>query len=185
MSAKIREVEVKYRIADAEAVIEALESRGATWSAPVCQDDQAYAPAGWDYSRSKLGVAFARLRTQDGCCVFTVKVPRANEMACVEHETLVADRDQMHQAITAMGYAPTVRIVKTRRAARLGDMQFCLDEVEHAGTFLEIETTLHDYSEAELAVQTRLDDFATSLGITTQRVRDTYDSLVRASLAAA
>jgi adenylate cyclase class IV len=42
----------------------------------------------------------------------TVKTPLDNEMACAEQETAVADRAQMHQAVLAMGFVPTVRIVK-------------------------------------------------------------------------
>ncbi|MEU4536983.1 CYTH domain-containing protein [Streptosporangium sp. NPDC023825] len=65
-----------------------------------------------------------------------------NAMACLEHETTVADREQMHHAITLMGFHPTVRIVKTRRTATLGSMTICVDEVEHAGAFVEIERTV-------------------------------------------
>ena len=79
----------------------------------MVQDDQAYAVAGWRYGQSKLGVPFARLRTEAGRHVFTVKVPGDNELSCAEHETAVADRDEMHMAVVAMGFTPTVRIVKT------------------------------------------------------------------------
>ena len=178
-SVTVKEVEVKYRIdTDHTAVTAAVEALGATWSHPVDQDDQAYAPAYWGYGMSKLGVPFARLRTQDGACLFTVKIPRANEMACEEHETLVADRDGMHAALLAMGWVPTVRIVKTRRTAALGDVSLCLDTVEHAGVFLEAETMTTD---DDLVVQARLDKFVGSLGVSIERVTDTYDSLVRAA----
>ncbi len=88
---------------------------------------------------SKVGVAFARLRTQDGRHLFTLKKPLDNEMACLEDETEVADRDEMHRAILAMGCHPTVRIVKTRRTATSDELSLCLDKVEHAGVFLEVE----------------------------------------------
>jgi adenylate cyclase class 2 len=132
----------------------------------VRQDDQAYAQDGWHYGLSKLGVAFARLRTQDGRHLFTLKRPVDNELACPEFETEVADRDQ------------TVRIVKTRRTARLGELSLCLDEVEHAGVFLEIEKVIGPDQSGE-AGQAELDTFARSFGVDLERTTETYDSLVR------
>ena len=113
-----REIEVKYRVADAADMELALATGSLVLSTPVHQDDQAYAPYGWSYGMSKQGVPFARLRTQDGRQLFTLKRPTDNELACLEFETEVADRDQMHEAVVHMGFYPTVRIVKTRRTAR-------------------------------------------------------------------
>ncbi|MGH8791249.1 MAG: class IV adenylate cyclase [Stackebrandtia sp.] len=184
MDVQTREIEVKYRVDDSHAVAEVLARRGAVWSFPVSQDDQAYAPADWDYSKSKLGVAFARLRTEGGRHVFTVKIPQANEQACAEHETEVANRERMHLALLAMGWAPTVRIVKTRLTARLQDVWLCVDDVEHAGAFLEVEA-MASGGEGDLEVQERLEAFVLSLGVAGERVSDTYDSLVRQALARA
>lgn len=182
MSGGAMEIEVKYRLDDRDlpALERAVAARGAVLSPPVRQDDQAFAPQGWSYGQSKVGVTFARLRTEDGRHVFTIKTPVENEMACLEHETEVADRDQMHCAVVAMGFYPTVRIVKTRRTAALGDLRLCLDEVERAGLFIEVEKLVSD-AEAGTAAQDELDRFARSLGVAPQRTTDTYDSLVRAA----
>jgi len=80
------------------------------------QDDQAYAPESWAYGDDRRGVPFARLRTVGGGHVFTLKRPAENVLSCEEHETAVADREQMHHAVVAMGIRPTARIVKMRRA---------------------------------------------------------------------
>lgn len=61
----MREVEVKYCVDDLEALLIALKDRGIELSGPVYQDDQAYAPDGWQFGDSKLGVSFVRLRTVD------------------------------------------------------------------------------------------------------------------------
>ena len=177
-----REIEVKYRVLDPAGLDTALRVRDLTFSPSVHQDDQAYAQDGWHYGLSKLGVAFARLRTQDGQHLFTLKRPVDNELDCLEFETEVADRDQMHEAIVHMGFYPSVRIVKTR-TARLGELSLCLDEVEHAGAFLEIEKVIGPGQSGE-AVQAELDAFARSLGVDLERTTETYDSLVRAALAA-
>ena len=113
----MREVEVKYRVQDLDALIAALHMRGIALSEPFSQDDQAYAPDGWTYGDDRSGVPFAHLRTVECRHVFTVKRPAENVLSCEEYETAVADRDQMHSAIVAMGFRPTVRIVKTRRTS--------------------------------------------------------------------
>jgi adenylate cyclase class 2 len=179
---EMREIEVKYRVYDLAALERELAVRGAALSRPVHQDDQAYAPRGWTYGQPKTGVVFARLRSEGDRCLFTVKMPLDNEMACVEHETAVADRAQMHQAVLAMGFVPTVRIVKTRRSAKLGEIALCVDDVEHAGLFFEVEKVLAA-AERPVAIQDQLDYFARSLGLVLDRVTDTYDSLVRGALA--
>lgn len=184
MSEAVQEVEVKYRVFDLPALERALVARGIVLSAPVRQDDQAFAEAGWSYGQSKVGVAFARLRTQGDRHLFTLKKPVDNEMSCLEHETEIADRRQMHRALEAMGFYPTVRIVKTRRTAAVDDLSLCVDEVEHAGLFVEVEKVVLA-GESGAATQDGLDRFARSFGIELARTTDTYDSLVRAALALA
>ncbi|GAA2407505.1 hypothetical protein GCM10010191_14800 [Actinomadura vinacea] len=183
MSFEVQEIEVKYRVFDGPALEAALAGRGIVLSAPVRQDDQAFAPEGWAYGQSKLGVPFARLRTQDGRHLFTVKTPVANEQACLEQETVVEDREQMHRALLTMGFRPTVRIVKERRTARLaelGGVSVCVDEVAHVGLFVEFESVIA--AESGETAQRELDQLARSLGVELERTSDTYDSLVRAAL---
>jgi adenylate cyclase class 2 len=174
------EVEVKYRVTDPAALRAALVARGVVLSAPVVQDDQAYARVGWEYGQSKIGQPFARLRTEQGRHLLTVKTPVANELSCVEHETEVADREQMHAAIRQLGFYPTVRIRKIRRTATVGLMSLCVDEVDGIGVFLEIERIV-GAGEAGERVQAELDRFAVLLGVPLERTTDTYDSLVRAA----
>jgi adenylate cyclase, class 2 len=179
--AGVQEVEVKYRVLDVEALAQALAAGGVSLSPAVRQDDQAYAPVGWEYSQPKLNVPFARLRTQDGRHLFTVKKPLDNELACLEHESEIVDREQMHAALISMGFYPTVRIVKVRRTGVAHGLSLCLDEVEQAGVFLEVEQ-LVPYGESGEAAQHRLDGFVRSLGVPLQRITDTYDSLIHAAM---
>lgn len=173
----MNEVEVKYRIVNLIEAELALSELGLKLSRAVQQDDQAYAERGWSYGMSKIGVSFARLRTQDGSHLFTVKRPVDNEQSCVEYECEVSDREAMHNAIITMGFYPTVRIVKVRRAAICHEYSVCLDEVKGAGTFLEVERIVSGSSSAA-AVQRELERFVDSLGIYGERTTQTYDSLV-------
>lgn len=173
----MREIEVKYRVEDLEALLVALKTRGIELSEPVLQDDQAYAPAGWQFGDSKTGVCFLRLRTVSGRHYFALKQPAENAQACLEYETEVADRDAMHGAAVQMGFRPTVRIVKTRRTASLQGWSLCVDDVDGAGAFLELERLTPDQADAAV-VQAELAAFAEELGIASVRTSETYDSLV-------
>lgn len=176
----MREIEVKYRVDDLEALQAALKAHGVKLGDPLYQDDQAYAPATWQFGDSKLGIAFLRLRTVSGRHYFTLKQPVSNAQACVEHETEVGDREAMHHAALHMGYRPTVRIAKTRRTATIGDASLCVDDLEGVGGFIEVERLAPDDAD-EHAIQAELAAFVDSLGITASRTTDTYDSLVHAA----
>ncbi|WP_462203530.1 class IV adenylate cyclase [Frankia sp. CcWB3] len=176
----MREVEVKYSVSDLEAVLGALSGRGINLGEAVYQDDQAFAPLGWSFGDSKLGVSFLRLRTVNGRHWFALKQPGANAQDCLEYETEVADRQQMHEAILRMGYWATVRVAKFRRTGRHGEVSLCLDELEGVGTFLELERMVPDDAPAA-AVQEELAAFVASLGVEAVRTVETYDSLVRAA----
>jgi len=180
----VREIEVKYQIQDTEGLLLALKARDIALSAPATQNDQAYAPEGWSYGDSKLGVSFVRLRTVDGQHTFTLKRPAENALSCDEYETAVTDREQMHHAILAMGFRATVRITKVRRTATLPDLELCVDEVAGLGTFLELERMVSDDVPGE-AVQAELAAFVASLAVEATRTEETYDSLVRAAVASA
>lgn len=180
----VREVEVKFLVQDTVALFMALRARGIELSAPVCQDDQAYAPVGWRYGQPKLGVAFARLRTVAGRHMFTVKRPSENALSCEEHECEVSDRGQMHRAIVAMGFYPTVRIEKVRRTANVDEVSLCVDEVAGLGTFLELERMVPEHVPG-VAVQEQLAAFVADLGVAAERTGETYDSLLRGALAPA
>lgn len=177
--AEMQEIEVKYRISRPAALLRALAARQVSLSTPVRQDDQAYAEHGWTYDMSKIGRSFARLRTQSGRHLFTLKVPLANQLACIEHETEVANREQMHEAVLRMGYYPTVRIVKTRRTARIDDMALCVDDVDGLGTFLELEKVVPRDDSGE-ETQRYLSRFVEGLVDAADRIHETYDSLIRA-----
>ncbi len=177
---RVREIEVKYWVDDLEALLVVLKSRGIELSEPVFQDDQAYAPVGWQFGDSKLGVSFLRLRTVQGRHYFTLKQPAGSVQDCLEFETQVTDRQAMHHAVLHMGYRPTVRIAKTRRTATLEDSSLCIDEVEGVGGFLELERLAPDNADAQ-TIQANLAAFVSSLGITAIRTDQTYDSLVHAA----
>ena len=176
----MREIELKYRVDDLEALLVALKSRGIELSELVFQDDQAYASAGWQFGDSKLGVSFLRLRTVQGRHYFTLKQPAGSAQDCLEYETQVTDRQAMRHAALHMGYRPTVRIAKTRRTATLEHCSLRVNDVDGIGGFLELERMAPDHADAQ-AIQANLVAFVSSPGIAATRTDQTYDSLVHAA----
>ncbi len=172
------EIEVKYRVVDGQKLQAALATHGIELSPPVHQDDQAYAPHTWTPDSSRIGVTFVRLRSQNGRHTFTTKTPVDNVLACREHETIVEDREQMHDAILAMGYRPTVRVVKQRRTARVSGYSLCVDDVEGVGAFLEVEAVA-EHTDDMVRVQDDLAIWVDRLGAPLQRTAATYDQLVQ------
>ena len=172
------EVEAKYRVSDIDELITALTQRQVLLSEPAEQDDQAYAPADWSYTMSKIGVPFARLRTENDRHLFTVKKPVDIEVACLEYQCGVSDREAMHAALVTMGWTPTVRIRQQRRTGTWDGATVCVDVVDHLGPFIELERVVSAEESGE-RVQAELDTVVRSLGVPVERVNDTYDSLIR------
>lgn len=171
------EVEVRFQLLDEQQALTQLRSAGVHFGKPAKQDDQAYAPDGWDYSQTRIGVTFARLRTTDDKHLFTVKRPVTDVRTCIEHECFVSDREAMHDAISLMGFRPTVRIVKTRALAQYGEFTFCLDDVDGLGRFLEVERLAGAEDDTEIA-RTEIEEFIRRIGLRAQRCADTYDALL-------
>jgi adenylate cyclase class 2 len=173
------EIEARYRIESALNPAGLLAAMGICFGDPIEQDDQAYAPSSWNYGMPRLGIPFARLRTQVGEHLFTVKTPITDVRTCVEQETPIADRDAMHEAILMMGFKPTVRIQKSRRISERAGMTLCLDSVDGVGDFLEVEIIVDD-SNADLEqARFELESFVDSLSLNLIRVYESYDTLVR------
>lgn len=74
-------VEVKYRVGDLRELTAAPAQQGLCCRSRSRRTIRRTPPAGWSYGISKIRVPFARLRTQDGRHLFTVKKPIDNEMA--------------------------------------------------------------------------------------------------------
>jgi adenylate cyclase, class 2 len=157
------------------------------WSEAAVHDVQADVAADWVAEAVRNGRQYLESQCvpqrDGGRHVFTLKRPAENLLSCEEHETDITDRDQMHAAIVAMGFRPTVRIVKMRRTGAYRDMLLCVDELSELGWFLEVERMVSGDVPGE-AVQAELCRFVESLGVAVERTEQTYDWLVRHACAA-
>lgn len=174
------EIEARLRLDHGPSALAALDALGLVLDEGVMQDDQAYAPVGWGYGECRLGITFARLRTAGGQHWFTVKRPITDVRTCIEHQCRVSDREAMHNAILLMGFRPTVRIVKTRRSGRIGELKVCLDDVHGLGLFLEMEALARPGDDLT-EVRQSLDALIETLEVPAERCFDTYDALIHDS----
>jgi len=172
-----RIVEVEARFSVSADALARLEAQGLVFGDPIVQDDQAYAPAHWSWGDNRIGVPFARLRTQLGRHLLTVKRPITDVRTCVERECEVTDRCAMHDALELMGFTPTVRIVKSRRTARRDELSFCFDELQSVGTFVEIEALAREGDDLD-AVRQQIESLLDRMGVSAKRCTLSYDTLV-------
>lgn len=179
----MREVEVKAIVRDSEALARAFAARGAAFSAPVSQDDAVFVRETGSLETFLANGLFIRLRTLGtGTVLLTAKYnPNRNaeqDMVAEEYETEIASREEMERILSLMGFVEAVRIRKERRSAKEGAYEFCLDEVEGLGTFVEVEKLVENESDVAAAHEELL-TLLTELGISPEdRFTKRYDVML-------
>lgn len=143
----MREIEVKARVESVTQIIAGLERAGIAVAEPVTQRDQVFGVDGLDgYGDNQAPWLRIRSETKGGETkyLFTLKKSVTDQLDSIEHETEVSDPEELRQIILHSGFAPYSDIVKTRRKAKLDDIELCIDEVEKLGKFVEAEKLTND-----------------------------------------
>jgi len=135
------ETEVKFRVADLDALRSQLIAHGAIPAQPRHLERNIL----FDDSQGSLRKRGMLLRLRDALGVhITLKAPAppdqqsSQHKARVEHEIAVDSYDAALSILVALGYAPWWRYEKYRDAFRLGDATIALDHTP-IGDFAEIE----------------------------------------------
>lgn len=143
----MREIEIKLRAKNLDAIAAKLESLGCELSEPKTQEDINFVhkdDTKW-FESTDGGWIYPRLRIQDNHpLVFTVKKPLTNEMDCIEHELQIDDRGALEAMMEMFGYRKSVVVKKTRRTCVFKEYTITLDEVDSLGSFIEIERVVDD-----------------------------------------
>ena len=140
----MKEVEIKFRVEDLDALEAKLVAAGLELGEAVTQDDTSYAPEDWVRGSGALNIPFMRIRRQGEKNILTMKRPIKNQFDCIEHETEISDPDETHLLIEQIGFREDMHIVKTRRMGHLGDFEVCLDQVQDLGDYVELEVMIDD-----------------------------------------
>lgn len=132
------ETEVKLRVPSAAAMAPMLEALGFTLETPAQEEVSVL----WDRGGELRGRGSAlRVRRYGGGCLLTFKGPREPDPLLKirpERETSVADAEALEAILGALGFAPTLAMVKTRAVWSREELEACLDETPF-GCFLELE----------------------------------------------
>lgn len=173
----MQEIEVKAKLQDRERVIEALKKRGCAFTPEVVQHDVIYTQNAGSLEKFRNNTVYLRIRVKnDGTILFTSKTNKGDELACQEHETEIASKEEMEQALFCMGYQKAVEVKKKRITTQHDGCEICIDDVEGLGQFIEMEKMSAEGNED--AVQEELFTFFESLGVSRDdRVLYGYDTL--------
>jgi adenylate cyclase class 2 len=171
-----KEIEVKAKVGDLNAIRTQLEGLGCVFTEPTIQDDAWFVNFHTDFAIFMPKTNFLRIRKTKGKTFLTLKQPQQNEMDCIEKEIEISDAQACTEALELMGYHEVVKVYKTRSKTTYNDMGICLDDVRDLGTFVEVEKITEGEGEV---VQNELFEFLQTLGVhKADRVMNGYDTLV-------
>lgn len=141
------EVELKFPVEDPAALIAAVRALGAQRAASVRQVDTYFHHPSRDFAATDEAL---RIRTVNGGAVLTYKGPLVDETTKTRPELEVPvghspeDVQRLFQLLQALGFRPLREVRKQRDLYELDwenrPVQFCVDEVDGLGRFVELET---------------------------------------------
>ena len=178
----MREIEIKARCTDIQSLLKKFSEQGVVVSDPVRQDDQVFGLPN-EKGDNVNQAPWLRIRTEthddERRSIFTLKKSVTGQLDSIEHETEIIDSDECGNIIRHLGFVPYVRINKTRQKAHIGDIEFCIDEVEGLGSFVEVEK-LTDENADYKTITDELWLVFEQFGITRKdQVYDGYDVLMK------
>lgn len=178
----MREIEVKAEVANISDIIRKLENDRQSVSDPITQRDQVFGLPG-EAGDSDNHAPWLRIRTEtknDSIkYLFTLKKSITNQLDSIEHETEVNDAVELEQIILYSGFEPYSDLTKTRRKAKIGDIEICIDQVDKLGDFVEAEKLTDDDADYE-AVVAELWSLLEGYGVSrTSQVTDGYDVMMK------
>lgn len=178
----MREIEVKARVKNVDALHKNAHKLGISFSLPTVQDDTTY-ECKLPYSDPNWNIF--RIRKQDDKIILTMKYSASSRSRDNhERESMIENAEEVADMLERVGYTFGVRIRKSRQTAKYNDLEICLDEVDDLGTFIEVEKLTDDKADVD-AVQAELWAVLAKLGIDPEdRVHKGYDTLMHEQVAA-
>lgn len=182
----MREIEIKARLEDIDDAIHKLRIANVTLGGVKEQHDVVYCLPEDKLKENSPDTNWLRIRTENKTTVyFTLKRSVSSSLDSIEHETIVANAEELEAMLRYMGYVVYSDLVKIRRTGHIGDVELCVDEVPLLGSFIELEK-LCDESVDGTQVEAELMHTLDLLGITYgERVMRGYDELMNEHLAKA
>jgi len=180
----MREIEIKARVAGKNALIGILKKQDITLSDAVTQRDQVFGIEG-AFGGDGQSKPWLRIRTEtkgdSTKQIFTLKKSVTSQLDSIEHETEIADEQELAKIIEHIGFTPYSDSTKTRQKAQIGEIEICVDSVNDLGDFVEAEKLTTEDADIE-EVTNELWAVLAGFGVThDQQVTDGYDVMLRKS----
>jgi adenylate cyclase class 2 len=169
------EIELKVRVASLDPVRRNLLQHNADFCGRVHERDIYYNAPHRDFSKTDEAL---RVRFTDGTKVVTYKGPKMKNLNLKAREELnmaIGSGETFSDILARLGFAQSAEVNKWRENYRFSNASIALDEVEHLGTFVEIEV-LAD-TDAPGAAAT-IDRIAKELGIEGKPILASYLELL-------
>jgi adenylate cyclase class 2 len=177
----MREIEIKARANNVTSIIEAIIRQGGVMTDPVVHHDRVFGVPGVP-GASENNEPWLRIRSETKAGVtkyiFTLKKSVTNQMDSIEHETEVSDEKELTKIIEHMNFVPYSDLTKTRRKAKIGEIEVCVDHLDGLGDFIELEKLTDEVVDHDAVIEELWGIFE-SLGVSKDdEVTDGYDVLM-------
>lgn len=146
------EVEQKHLVTDIRVLEERLAERGIVIGPSVAQSDQYFAHPSRDFSQTDEAL---RIRTVGKQSYVTFKGPKLDTATKTRRELELpldvsdADGSKFAELLQLLGFKPVAVVCKQRRKFEIQTagrrVDGALDNVEHVGTFIELELTSDEH----------------------------------------
>lgn len=166
----MREIEVKARVENKDALLKKLEDLSCALGETKVQNDVVYVQEYGSMEQFLSNELFLRIRESNNKILFTVKYHKdrtqngnALDMP-LEHEVEVSSRSELESMLVLLGFFPALNITKRRQTGHYKDWEICIDEVEGLGSFIEVEQLTHADEDIQ-PVTDAISSFLSTLGI--------------------
>jgi adenylate cyclase class 2 len=169
------EIELKVRVDSLDPVRRKLQQLNAKFCGRRYEHDVYYNAPHRDFSKTDEAL---RVRYADGNAVVTYKGAKIKDFGLKAREelnTVIESGEVIGEILTRLGFVRSAEVNKWRETYRLSKASIALDEVEHLGTFVEIEV-LADTDTA--TATTKIDLLAKELGVVGKPILASYLELL-------
>jgi len=172
----MREIEVKARLRNLEVFLRAADKKGINFGKATVQDDATYETT---IPHGDPNWNIFRIRKQQNTTILTMKYAASSRSRDNhERETTIGDAEQVADMLERVGYTYGIHVHKSRRTAKYNGLEFCLDEVDELGTFVEVEKLTQEDADVD-TIQADLWSLLLDLGIDpSDRIHKGYDTLM-------
>ena len=173
----MRQVEVKTKVHDIEAIKNKLVLLWYFFSPPMFQQDRLYLPNALAYVDIREGTIMMRIRNTNGSYSLSLRKNGEHELDNIEREVTIDDSEQAAEMLKYMWYYQVLEISKVRQKASYNGLTICLDEVDSLGSFIDVRKIID--ADSILDIQEQLVKFLLNFGVNPEDiVHERYDTMI-------